>query len=217
MIADIVSLICILAGALLSVCAAIGLMRFPDLLSRMHAAAKPQILGLLLILLGAALQNPHWATVSSLIVIVLFQMGTTPVGVHMVGRAGYRTKHLRSSLLFRDDLADAVARAESRERAAAQERAEADEARDLADAQDSVEAQDRAGDQHRAADQDGAEAQDRAVVQDPTADRSRAEPRTDGDGDADGDAGAGARPTAGGSSPAVCLPEGQASEPDERG
>lgn len=118
MIADILTLVCIFIGAVLSVCAAIGLLRFPDLMSRMHAAAKPQILGLLFVLLGTALQNPDWGTISTLVVIMLFQMCTTPVGVHMVGRAGYRTKHLRPALLYQDDLAKAVERAESRERSA---------------------------------------------------------------------------------------------------
>ena len=42
-------------------------------------------------------------------------MATTPVGTHMVGRAGYRTKHLRRSMLYRDELSDAVAMAEERE------------------------------------------------------------------------------------------------------
>ena len=43
------------AGAALALTAAIGVVRFPDTLSRMHAASKPQVLGLLLVLAGAAM------------------------------------------------------------------------------------------------------------------------------------------------------------------
>ena len=42
-----------MAGALLGLAAGIGVLRFPDALSRMHAATKPQVLGVLLLLLGS--------------------------------------------------------------------------------------------------------------------------------------------------------------------
>ncbi|MGK2855553.1 MAG: cation:proton antiporter, partial [Microbacteriaceae bacterium] len=40
----------VLSGSALALTAAIGVVRFPDTLSRMHAASKPQVLGLLLVL-----------------------------------------------------------------------------------------------------------------------------------------------------------------------
>ncbi|GAA2003818.1 monovalent cation/H(+) antiporter subunit G [Brevibacterium samyangense] len=114
MIADLVTVVLLLLGSLLSIAGAIGLFRFPDLLSRLHAASKPQLLGLLLVLAGVAVQIPHWGPITTMGLIVVFQLMTTPVGTHMVGRAGYRTKHLRRSMLYRDELAEAVARAEAR-------------------------------------------------------------------------------------------------------
>ena len=45
----------LIGGAAMSVAAAIGLLRFPDLMSRMHAATKPQVLGLLLMLAALGL------------------------------------------------------------------------------------------------------------------------------------------------------------------
>ena len=48
---DLIVGILMVGGALMSLAAAIGLTRFPDLMSRMHAASKPQVLGLLLFLL----------------------------------------------------------------------------------------------------------------------------------------------------------------------
>ena len=62
-----------------------------------------------------AIQFPTWATVTTLAIIISFQLVTVPVATHMVGRAGYRTKHLRRSMLYRDELAEAVDRAEARE------------------------------------------------------------------------------------------------------
>ena len=47
---DVVAATLILGGSVLALTAAIGVVRFPDTLSRMHAATKPQVLGLLLVL-----------------------------------------------------------------------------------------------------------------------------------------------------------------------
>lgn len=94
-------------GALMSLAAAIGLLRFPDLMSRMHAATKPQVLGLFLLLVALGLQMRTWWVWPILVVAWLFQLLTVPVSAHMVGRAGYRTKHLHKELLVTDEL-DAV-------------------------------------------------------------------------------------------------------------
>lgn len=115
MILDIISAVLILLGGVLSLAAALGLLRFADLLSRMHASAKPQVLGLLMVAVAIAIQYPTWSTVTTLAIIISFQLVTIPVATHMVGRAGYRTKHLRRSMLYRDELAEAVDRAEARQ------------------------------------------------------------------------------------------------------
>lgn len=108
---DVLTAICLLGGALMSLAAAIGLLRFPDLMSRMHAATKPQVLGLLLMLSAIGLQMRMWSLLPILIVAWLFQLLTVPVSAHMVGRAGYRTKHRRPELLSVDELDQVVAAA----------------------------------------------------------------------------------------------------------
>ena len=108
---EIGSSVCLIIGAVLSLAAGIGLLRFPDALSRMHAATKPQIAGLAFILLAVGLEARNWATISTLILVMLFQMLTAPVAAHMIGRAAYRTRHLRRELLLTDELADVVDRA----------------------------------------------------------------------------------------------------------
>ena len=105
-LADVVAGACLIAGALLSLAAGVGLLRFPDLLSRMHAATKPQVLGLLLILTGAALRLQDTIDVTTLVLVGLFQLATAPVSAHMVGRAVYRAGHIRPDSLVVDELAD---------------------------------------------------------------------------------------------------------------
>lgn len=114
----------ILLSGVLSIAAAAGLIRFPDLLSRLHSASKPQVFGLVLVLIVVTVTRPSFGLITTCLLIAGFQMATAPVGAHMVGRAGYRTRHLRRAQLYRDELADAVSRAEAREATALAESAE---------------------------------------------------------------------------------------------
>jgi len=100
-----------IVGALMSLAAAIGLLRFPDLMSRMHAATKPQVLGLFLLLAALGLQMRTWWVWPVMLVAWIFQLLTVPVSAHMVGRAGYRTKHLHKELLSTDELEAVVLKA----------------------------------------------------------------------------------------------------------
>lgn len=104
-VADVVAAVCLLSGAFLSLAAAIGMVRFPDLLSRMHAATKPQVLGLLLILLGVGLRVRNPLDIGMLLSVAMFQLMTAPVAAHMVARAAYRNRQVREELLVTDELA----------------------------------------------------------------------------------------------------------------
>ena len=103
-VADVLAAVFLLAGAFLSFAAGMGLMRFPDLLGRMHAATKPQVLGMMLMMLGLALRIRSTPVVWMLVLVALFQMLTSPVAAHMVSRAGYRTGKVRRDLLVVDEL-----------------------------------------------------------------------------------------------------------------
>jgi multicomponent Na+:H+ antiporter subunit G len=96
-ISHTLGLVLLVAGAVLCLTAAIGLLRFRDLLTRMHAATKPQVLGVLLVLLGVALSKEGGLHIGMLLLIGVFQMLTIPVGAHMVGRAGFRTGQVAPS------------------------------------------------------------------------------------------------------------------------
>ncbi|GAA3402208.1 monovalent cation/H(+) antiporter subunit G [Pseudarthrobacter polychromogenes] len=108
---DVLSAVFMIVGATMSLGAAIGLLRFPDLLSRMHAATKPQVLGLFLLLASIGLQMRTLWVWPVLLVAWIFQLLTVPVSAHMVGRAGYRTKHLHRELLTSDELEAVVQKA----------------------------------------------------------------------------------------------------------
>lgn len=117
---DVVASLCLLGGSLLTFAAAVGLVRFPDLLARTHVAAKPQVLGLILLLVGLALRLRTVDVLWVLVLVAAFQMLTSPVAAHMVSRAGFRTGKVRHDLLVVDEL--------SRDMEAAEVQAE-DEAR----------------------------------------------------------------------------------------
>lgn len=109
---DAVSALFVLVGALLSLAAGLGLLRFSDLLMRMHAQTKPQIFGLLCILVGIALQQTHLPTVLFLVPVMFFQMLTTPVAAATLARGGYRNRHFPHEHLYVDALASAIELAE---------------------------------------------------------------------------------------------------------
>lgn len=103
-VVDAVAAACMLLGSLLALIASIGLLRLPDLLSRMHPATKPQVLGLLLVLLGLGLRLREPSAIGLLLLVALFQMMTSPVANHMLGRAFLRSGRVHDDLLVVNDL-----------------------------------------------------------------------------------------------------------------
>lgn len=104
---DLAGAICLLLGGTLAFIGAVGLVRLPDIFARMHAATKPQTLGLLLILIGLALSVRTWGSVATLLIVVAAQALTAPVSAHMLGRAGYRSGSAVDELLHHDELGEA--------------------------------------------------------------------------------------------------------------
>jgi multicomponent Na+:H+ antiporter subunit G len=102
--ADAVAAVCLLLGALLCLTAGLGLVRFPDVLSRMHAGTKPQVLGVLLVMVGAAIRLHGWSSSWMLLLVAAFQLVTAPVSAHMVSRIAHRRRHVRRDLLLVDEL-----------------------------------------------------------------------------------------------------------------
>ncbi len=109
---DVVAAVFLLGGAFLSLVAGVGIVRFPDLLARMHAGTKPQVLGMLFMLIGLGVGLRSWGVAGLLLLVILFQMLTAPVGAHMVARAGYRTGKVRTEDLAFDELTDDTERSD---------------------------------------------------------------------------------------------------------
>lgn len=82
-------------GSLLTLIAAIGVVRFPSLLQRQHAATKPQLLGFMLSCLGVALIQQTLAWSSAVCLAILLQTLTAPIGAHLVGRTARQSGEIR--------------------------------------------------------------------------------------------------------------------------
>ncbi|MFF8916101.1 monovalent cation/H(+) antiporter subunit G [Streptomyces sp. NPDC015032] len=91
-------------GAAICLLGVIGMLRLPDVLSRSHAATKPQTLGMLLVLAGVALRLRSGMDLATLALIGFFQLMTGPVAAHLVARSAYRTGQIDHSELLLDEL-----------------------------------------------------------------------------------------------------------------
>jgi multicomponent Na+:H+ antiporter subunit G len=86
---DILTAILWLAGSAFALLAAVGLLRMPDVFTRMQASTKASTFGLGCLLLGAALQMGDFASFIRAASIGSFVLLTTPVAGHVIARASY--------------------------------------------------------------------------------------------------------------------------------
>lgn len=77
------------AGVLFALVAVVGILRLPDLLTRMHAASKAGTLGAICTVLAAALFLGEWGVAVRGLLIIVFMFLTAPVAAHMIARAAY--------------------------------------------------------------------------------------------------------------------------------
>ena len=109
-VADVIVLVLVLLGAVLCLSAAVGLLHFRDVPSRLHAGTKPQVLGLVLICLAIAVgQRTVGGILLGLVLVapvVLMQFATAPLSAHMVGRQAYRNGSIPPASLVADEYAE---------------------------------------------------------------------------------------------------------------
>ena len=79
----------LLGGTFFMLVASIGLLRLPDLYTRMHAITKAGTLGVGLMLIGVAVNFGNLSVITRAGAVILFVLLTAPVSAHMIGRAGY--------------------------------------------------------------------------------------------------------------------------------
>jgi multicomponent Na+:H+ antiporter subunit G len=78
-------------GIALMAIAGIGLLRMPDLLTRMHASSKAGTLGAILVLAAVAIHFGDAAITVRAVVVCVFLLITAPIASHVIARAAYRT------------------------------------------------------------------------------------------------------------------------------
>ncbi|WP_239479588.1 monovalent cation/H(+) antiporter subunit G [Actibacterium sp. 188UL27-1] len=89
---EVIAGVLILLGAGFALIAALGVLRLPDVLTRMHASTKAGTLGSSLILVAAAVVFAETEITVRVIATILFLMLTAPIGAHMIGRAAVRKR-----------------------------------------------------------------------------------------------------------------------------
>ena len=109
-IAQIIASVALLAGAFFTFVAAIGVLRLPDILMRMHASTKAGTLGTGFILVAVAVITPDFGVITRAVATILFLIVTAPVAAHLIGRASYTvgTKLWKNTIV--DELRDSISK-----------------------------------------------------------------------------------------------------------
>lgn len=91
-------------GSLFSLLAALGILRFPDLYTRMHAASKAGTIGSGLLLLAAGIHALDWAILLRALAGFAFFLLTAPIAAHLLAKAAHQAGYKLSNLSVTDQL-----------------------------------------------------------------------------------------------------------------
>ncbi|NLV55496.1 MAG: monovalent cation/H(+) antiporter subunit G [Acidimicrobiales bacterium] len=97
--------IVVLAGAALTLLSAIGVVRFPEVMARMHSLTKASTLGYALVSIGVALQLSNTNDATTALLAGALQIVTLPLAANLIGRATHLTEGTRIEAI--DELAEA--------------------------------------------------------------------------------------------------------------
>ncbi len=109
-IIEYIGVFLIFIGSLFALVSAVGLIRFPDVYTRSHAATKSSTLGVLMTLTGAFIYivvSQGYFSVR-LVLGIIFVFLTAPVSGHLVTRAAYRAKVKLADITIEDALEDVI-------------------------------------------------------------------------------------------------------------
>lgn len=101
--AVVISLI-ILGGVFFTLTASIGLIRLPDVYTRMHAASKTGTVGSGLMFLAVGLHSGDIATFERALAGFVFFILTAPISAHLLAKAAHKAGYPLHSVSVRDDL-----------------------------------------------------------------------------------------------------------------
>ncbi len=86
-ILEFISAFCLLIGSFLCISGGVGVLRFPDFYSRMHAVGVSDTLAAGMILIGLMLQNPESSVLIKLVFILLMTLFINPTASHALAKA----------------------------------------------------------------------------------------------------------------------------------
>ena len=89
-IVNLISALCLLLGSFLCLSGGIGIIRFPDFYTRMHAVGVTDTLGAGMILIGLMLQTTEGLVVLKLLLILVMTIFISPVASHALAKAAFR-------------------------------------------------------------------------------------------------------------------------------
>lgn len=96
----------LILGSLFALAAAIGVLRLPDVYSRMHAASKAGTVGSGLLLLALAVYAGELSVAGRAVAGILFFMLTAPIAAHLVAKAAHAAGCPQWEGTVRDEMAD---------------------------------------------------------------------------------------------------------------
>jgi len=86
-----IAVVLLLIGSVFSAVAALGILRFPDVYTRLHAASKAGPLGAGIILLAVGFASGDWAIAIRCVLGLVFLVVTSPVSAHLLARAALQS------------------------------------------------------------------------------------------------------------------------------
>jgi len=110
---DILTGVLVVVGALFTLAAAVGMLRLPDLYTRMHAASKAGTMGSCVVLLALALDSQDASVSTRAIAGILFFLLTVPVSSHLLAKAAHAAGYPLWGSSPRDDLSANVTKDET--------------------------------------------------------------------------------------------------------
>ena len=98
----------ILIGAVFAFSASVGIVRLPDVYTRMHAASKAGTVGSGLMLIAVAVHTDDLGIATRCIAGVVFFILTAPISAHLLAKAAYSVGYRLSVLSVHDDMRDRI-------------------------------------------------------------------------------------------------------------
>jgi multicomponent Na+:H+ antiporter subunit G len=89
-IVNMTGALCLLLGSFLCLSGGVGILRFPDFYTRMHAVGVTDTLAAAMILIGLMLQNPEGLVLLKLLLILLMTIFISPVASHALAKAAFK-------------------------------------------------------------------------------------------------------------------------------